>query len=95
MFDRAKSYAILQMTDWRIPFLEFILEGVLPTDRKEAYYLKKLARLYFAKGGILFHKGYNGEPLRCFGLTKSQVVMREVHGGEWKASRGKKLHEQL
>ena len=31
--------------------MEFILEGVLPTDKKEAYYLKKLARCYFAKEG--------------------------------------------
>ena len=71
MFDRAKSYAIFQMTNWRTPFLEFILEGVLLTDRKKAYYLKKLARRFFVEKGILFRKGYNSEPLRCLGLTKS------------------------
>ena len=96
MFDRAEAYTIFQTTDWRTPFLEFILEGVLPADRKEAYYLKKLAKRYFAEGGILFRKGYNGEPLRCLGLAESQAVMREVHGGECgKHQGGKKLHERL
>ena len=82
VFNRLESYAIFHTIDWRTPFLEFILEGVLPTDRKEAHYLKKLARCYFVEGGILFHKGYNGEPLKCLGLAESQAVMREVHGGK-------------
>ena len=51
VFDKVESYAIFQTTDWRTPFLEFILEGVLPTDKKEAYYLKKLGRRYFAEEG--------------------------------------------
>ena len=50
MFDKAEPYTIFQTGDWRTPFLEFILEGALPTDRKKAYYLKKLAGFYFTKG---------------------------------------------
>ena len=74
--------------------MEFNLEGVLPTNKKEAYYLKKLARCYFSEGGILFPKGYNGEPLRCLGLAKSQAIMKEVQGGECGEHQGgKKLHE--
>ena len=44
--------------------------------------MRKLATHYFVEGGILFRKGFNGEPLRCLGTPKAQSVMQEVHAEE-------------
>uniref|UniRef100_A0A2N9FFM0 RNA-directed DNA polymerase n=1 Tax=Fagus sylvatica TaxID=28930 RepID=A0A2N9FFM0_FAGSY len=77
-------------TDWRTPFLEYLLEGILPSNPKDVYRLKRLALRYFVEGGILFRKGFHGEPLRCLSLSESQMVMKETHAGECGEHQGKK-----
>ncbi|XP_065616699.1 uncharacterized protein LOC136062040 [Quercus suber] len=72
-----ESHAVLNTSDWCIPFPEYLIEGVLPDNHEEAYHLKKLATHYFVEGGILFRKGFNGEPLRCLGTLEAQSVMQE------------------
>ena len=81
-FDQMELCAVFTTSDWRIPFLEFFIEGILPDNHKEAYRLRKLATRYFVEGGILFWIGFNGEPLRCLGIPEAQSVMHEVHAGE-------------
>ena len=65
-----ESCAVLTTSDWHIPFLEYFIKGFLPDNHEEAYHLRKLATRYFVKGGILFQKGFNGEPLRCLRTPK-------------------------
>ena len=81
-FNRMKSCAVLTASDWRVPFLEYLIESILPNDHEEAYLLKRLVTRYFVEGGILFRKGFNWEPLRCLGTPKAQPVMQKVHVGE-------------
>jgi ribonuclease HI len=80
-------------TDWRTPFLEYLLEGILPSNLKDVYRLKRLALRYFVEGGTLFRKGFHREPLRCLSLSESitsQMVMKETLCGRmWGASRKK------
>jgi hypothetical protein len=75
---------------WRTPFLEYLLEGILPPNPKDIYHLKMLALRYFVEGGTLFRKGFHGELLRCLSLLESQMVMRETHAGECREHQGKK-----
>jgi hypothetical protein len=96
VFEKEEAYATFSTSDWRTPFLEYLLENILQETSKEAYHLKQLTHRYFTKGGILFRKGFHGEPLRCLGLAKSQIIMKEIHGGECGEHQGrKKLHQQL
>jgi hypothetical protein len=76
--------------DWRTLFLEYLLEGILPPSPKDVYRLKRLILRYFVERGTLFRKGFHGEPLRCFSLPESQMVMRETHAGECGEHQGKK-----
>jgi ribonuclease HI len=76
--------------DWRTPFLEYLLERILPSNPKDVYRLKRLALRYFVEGGTLFRKGFHGEPLRCLSLSESQMVMKETHAGECGEHQGKK-----
>ena len=85
-----ESYAMFTSNDWRIPFLEYLIEGILPDNQDEAYCLKRMATRYFVDGGVLFRKGFDGDPLRCLGTLKAQFVMQEVHLGECGDHQGKK-----
>ena len=69
-------------TDWRTPFLKYLLEGILPPNSMDVYRIKKLTLRYFVEGGTLFRKGFHGEPLRCLSLSESQMVMKKTHARE-------------
>uniref|UniRef100_A0A2N9FK63 Reverse transcriptase n=1 Tax=Fagus sylvatica TaxID=28930 RepID=A0A2N9FK63_FAGSY len=88
-------YATFVSSDWRTPFLEYLIENVLPQTSQAATRLKKLATRYFVEGGILFRKGFHGDPLRCLSLAESQTVMKEAHSGECGEHQGKKRLYQL
>ncbi|XP_075665543.1 uncharacterized protein LOC142635230 [Castanea sativa] len=85
-----ESCAAFTTSDWHIPFLEYLIEGILLDNHEEADRLKKLDTRYFVERGILFRKGFNGEPLICLGTPESQLVMQEVHAGERGDHPGKK-----
>jgi hypothetical protein len=88
-------YATFFSSDWLTPFLEYLIENILPQTSKAATRLKKLATKYFVEGGILFLKGFHRNPLRCLNLVESQIVMKEVHSGECGEHQGKKRLYQL
>uniref|UniRef100_A0A2N9IPM6 Integrase catalytic domain-containing protein n=1 Tax=Fagus sylvatica TaxID=28930 RepID=A0A2N9IPM6_FAGSY len=86
-------YATFVSSDWRTPFLEYLIENILPQTSQAAVRIKKLATRYFVEGGILFRKGFHGDPLRCLSLAESQTVMKEAHSGECgEASRQEKIN---
>ncbi|XP_004292285.1 PREDICTED: uncharacterized protein LOC101302525 [Fragaria vesca subsp. vesca] len=88
--------AVTLADDWRAPYLEFLLDKILPADANLKYKVKKTAARYVVDGGILYRKGFNGKPLRCLGSTESQQVLEEIHVGECGEHQGKKsLYRQL
>ena len=94
--DKEESYTIFVTEDWRTPFMEYFAQRILPTDKMLAHQLKKLVDRYFLHNGILFKRGYNGDPLRCLGPREAREVVREVHSGDCVSHPGKrKLYKQL
>ena len=76
--------------------MEYLTQGILPTNRTLAHQLKKLAVRYFLQNVILFKKGYSGDPLRCLRPKKAREVVREVHFGVCGSHPGKRrLYKQL
>ena len=63
---------------WHQPYLDFFVVGTLPTGCNEAFNLKRAAKRYFVKGETLFHKAFNGEPLRYVGKEKNKKILQEV-----------------
>ena len=68
----------------------YLVEGILPQRHGERYKLRKLATCYFLQEGILFKKGYDGDPLRCLGPEKANEILKEVHTGECGEHQGRK-----
>uniref|UniRef100_A0A2N9GRN7 RNA-directed DNA polymerase n=1 Tax=Fagus sylvatica TaxID=28930 RepID=A0A2N9GRN7_FAGSY len=56
---------------------------------------ERCCELRDGEGGILFRKGFHGDPLRCLSLAESQTVMKEAHSGECGEHQGKKRLYQL
>ena len=76
--------------------MEYLAQGILPTDRILAHQLKKLVVRYFLQNGILFKKGYSEDLLRCLGPREAREVVKEVHFGDCGSHPGKrKLYKQL
>ena len=93
---KEESYAVFVTEDWRTPFMEYLAQGILPTDRTLAHQLKKLVVRYFLQNVILFKRGYSGDPLRCLGPREAREVVKEVHSGDCVSHPGKRrLYKQL
>ena len=93
---KEESYVVFVTEDWRTPLMEYLTKGILPANRTPAHQLKKLAVRYFLQNGILFNKGYSGDPLRCLRPKKAREVVREVHSGDCGSHPGKRmLYKQL
>ena len=45
---------------------------------------------YFLHNGVLFKKGYNGDPLRYLGPEETREMIKEVHARECGEHQGKK-----
>ena len=88
--DREESYAVFVSKDWRSPFLQYLTEGILSQRHGERYKLKRLATRYILHNGVLFKKGYNGDPLRCLGPEEASEMIKEVHIGKCGEHQGKK-----
>ena len=61
--DRGESYVVFTSEDWRSSFVQYLTECILPQKHSKKYKLKRLAVRYFLPEGILFKKGYDGDPL--------------------------------
>ena len=78
------------MEDRRSLFLRYLAEGVLLQKHEERYKLRKLVTYYFLHVGILFKKGYDGDPLRCLGPEKAEGMLKEVLSGECREQQGRR-----
>ena len=67
--------------DWRSPFRQYLIEGILLQKHSERYKLKKLAMHYFLHNEVLFKKGYDRDPLRCLGPEEAKEMIKEMHSG--------------
>ena len=88
--DKEESYAVFVTEDWRTPFMEYLAQRILPTDKTLARQFMKLVVRYFLQNGILFKKGYDKDPLRCLGPREAKEVVREVHSGDCGSHPGKR-----
>ena len=88
--DEDLVHAVFTNEDWRSPFVQYLVEGVLPQKHNERYKLKKLVVRYFLHKGILFKKRYNGDPLRCLGPEEAGEMINKVHAGECGEQQGNK-----
>ena len=55
-----ETIMVIQMVDtWMAPYIEYLTQGVLPTDRNKARTLRRQAARYILVDGILYRRGYS------------------------------------
>ncbi|GJX98810.1 reverse transcriptase domain-containing protein [Tanacetum coccineum] len=66
---------------WMTPIMEYLKNGTLPNDRKEASKLRIKARQYELLEGVLYRRSFLRPWLRCVGPLQADYVIREIHEG--------------
>nr|GEZ37097.1 reverse transcriptase domain-containing protein [Tanacetum cinerariifolium] len=66
---------------WMTPIVDYLNEGTLPRDKKEARKLRLKARQYELMEGTLYRRSFFTPWLRCVGPLQVEYVMREIHEG--------------
>ncbi|XP_015969769.1 uncharacterized protein LOC107493196 [Arachis duranensis] len=66
---------------WLDPIINFLENGKLPDNEKDAKKLRREAARYAIIQGQLFRKGFNHPLLKCLHPDQMDYVLREVHEG--------------
>nr|GEX87814.1 reverse transcriptase domain-containing protein [Tanacetum cinerariifolium] len=63
------------------PIMEYLKDGTLPEERKEASKLRINGRWYELLEGVLYRRSFLKPWLRCVGPLQADYVIREIHEG--------------
>ncbi|GJS67585.1 reverse transcriptase domain-containing protein [Tanacetum coccineum] len=66
---------------WMTLIMEYLKDGTLPDDKKEASKLRIKARQYELLEGVLYRRSFLKPWLRCVGPLQADYVIREIHEG--------------
>ncbi|GKA30460.1 reverse transcriptase domain-containing protein [Tanacetum coccineum] len=66
---------------WMTPIVEYLRDGTLPEDSKDASKLRIKARQYELLQGVLYRRSFLKPWLRCVGPLQADYVIREIHEG--------------
>ena len=72
---------VMTAPSWMDPIWDYLLNGILPSDPKEASKLRaRSARFAFLRG-TLYKRGFSAPLLECIGKEDANYVLRDVHKG--------------
>ncbi|GJY85522.1 hypothetical protein Tco_0717698 [Tanacetum coccineum] len=66
---------------WMTQIIEYLKDGTLPDEKKEARKLRLKARQYELMEGTLYKRSFLNPWLRCVGSLQANYVIREIHEG--------------
>nr|GEW42255.1 reverse transcriptase domain-containing protein [Tanacetum cinerariifolium] len=66
---------------WMTELVNYLKEGTLPGDEKEARKLRLKARQYELIKGVLYERSFLTPWLKCVGTLQAEYVMKEIHEG--------------
>ncbi|XP_038699702.1 uncharacterized protein LOC119997000 [Tripterygium wilfordii] len=67
---------------WMTPFVQYLIDGILPTEKNESRRLVAKAARYAVHDGQLYKRSYSSPLLRCVDSVQAQYVLAELHEGE-------------
>nr|GEW07907.1 reverse transcriptase domain-containing protein [Tanacetum cinerariifolium] len=84
--DKVKSLEVTTVVEedgptWMTPIVEYLKDGTLLSDRKEARKLRIKARQYELLDGIFYRRSFLTPWLRCVGPLQAEYMIREIHEG--------------
>ena len=72
---------VMSEPSWMDPIWDYLVDGILPSDPKEASKLKTRSARFAIYRGTLYKRGFSTPILKCVGKEDTNYVLREVHEG--------------
>ena len=66
---------------WMDPIWDYLVDGKLPSDPKEASKLRVRSARFTVHRGTLYKRGFSALLLKCVGKEDANYILREVHEG--------------
>ncbi|XP_077225223.1 uncharacterized protein LOC143858455 [Tasmannia lanceolata] len=76
---REEMVQIEEEPNWMDPIMQYLRDGTLPSDRKEARRLIARAAHYIYDGQALYKRSFSWPLLKCLRPSVAELTMREVH----------------
>ena len=70
---------IMTALSWMDLIWDYLLNGILPSDPKEASKLRARSDIFALLWGTLYKRGFSTLLLKCIGKEDANYVLREVH----------------
>ena len=72
---------VMSEPSWIDPIWDYLIEGLLPNDSKEASKLRTRSARFTVHRGSLYKRGFFTHILKCIAGKDADYVLREVHEG--------------
>ena len=72
---------VMSKSSWMDPIWDYLVEGLLPNDPKEASKLRSRSARFTIHRGALYKRGFFTPVLTCIAGGDTDYVLREVHEG--------------
>ena len=72
---------VMSEPSWMDPIWDYLLEGLLPNDLKEASKLRTRSARFTIHQGSLYKRGFFTPILKCIAGKEADYILREVHKG--------------
>ncbi|XP_042400865.1 uncharacterized protein LOC121990876 [Zingiber officinale] len=67
--------------DWRTPMINYLRQGILPTDPEESRLIRKQVHAYVMIRDQLYKRSFSRPLLKCLGVEEADQALREIHLG--------------
>ncbi|XP_057758663.1 uncharacterized protein LOC130979272 [Arachis stenosperma] len=80
-FEQDTILSIMQVQDWKTPFIDYINIGVVPNKEPNPHLFRRKASFYTVVGNTLYKRGHSQPLLKCISKDEAEEVMAETHEG--------------
>jgi hypothetical protein len=67
--------------DWRTQYLDWMIRGVLPSDRAQARCITRRAKSFVLIDDELYKRSPSGVLQRCILIPEGRELIRDIHAG--------------
>ena len=79
--DNGEVFLVLSEPSWMDPIWDYLMDGTLPSDPKEASKLRARSAIFTVHRGTLYKRGFSMPILKCVGKEDANYILRDVHEG--------------
>ena len=79
--DNGEVSPLMSESSWMDPIWDYLVDGTLPSDLKEASKLRARSARFTVHWGTLYKRGFFTPILKCVGKEDADYILQEVHEG--------------